>query len=31
MPLDFLPDGRPLIAARESLDVERLGIVRIRR
>lgn len=28
-PLAFLPDGRPLIALRDSLDVERLGIARI--
>jgi len=29
MPLAFLPDGRPLVALRDSLDVERLGIMRL--
>ena len=30
MPVAFLPDGRPLIQVRDSLDVERLGVVRLR-
>jgi len=31
MPLTFLPDGQLVIAIRDSLDVERIGIVRTRR
>lgn len=29
MPMTFLPDGRPLIAVVDSLDVERIGVVSI--
>ena len=29
MPLTFLPDGRPLIAVVDSLDVERIGVGRV--
>ena len=31
LPLTFLPDGRPLIQVKDSLDVERIGIAGIRR
>lgn len=31
MPLNFLPDGRALVAVRDSLDVERIGILRVHR
>jgi len=30
MPIAFLPDGRPLIEVRDSRDVERLGVLRVR-
>jgi len=30
MPIAFLPDGRPLIEVRDSLHVERLGVLRVR-
>lgn len=29
MPMTFLPDGRPLIAVVDSLDIERIGVVNI--
>lgn len=31
MPLTFLPDGRPLVQVVDSLDVERIGVVNVRR
>ena len=31
MPLTFLPDGRPLVQVVDSLDVQRIGVVMVRR
>ena len=31
MPVAFLPDGRPLIQVVDALDVQRIGVVKVRR